>query len=456
MLLCMRVALASGLVSVAFADGNRLRITNGCEREPLWIAHMAAATIGPDAQDVKIEPNAFFEFSTPPGLTATRYWPKMGCDENGHDCTLGGSGGPGEHCVRKHDDYSRCAPPIDTKFEGTFGSQSLPCQDGVGVEGCDYVDVSLVDGWTLPFVLKIVGQCVGTKGPTTDLTLDCSGLTFDQCPQYESLTAANGLVTDLRAVNPRTDQVAGCYAPCQKLVSEKWNNSESNGRFQWDQEVAPYCCPTPPETPEACRSGAMIQTEFLKTVHRQCPGVYGYAYDDGMGLLRCSPFSIYELIFSCPDEHTNFKATADARRKAREAEDRKAKLAEEAKARAEQNGPHFSKSKNATLDKSVEKKQALQRNKKAISVKAVDLPSAILDQSETASLMGNCGFWLLCCVGPLLLVTSVVRISKYRPASRSFVAGLRRQMDTEVVDNVRISTSGSCRALLYEQVRGQQ
>jgi len=320
--------------ATAVKAAKRLRIRNGCGREPIWIAHEAGASIGPDKQNVKIEPDHTVEFLTTPGLSATRYWPKMGCDGQGDHCTLGGSGGPGEACVRRppevqQDDYSSCAPPIDTKFEGTFGSEDMPCSDQAGVQGCDYIDMSLVDGWTLPFKLTLTGTCTSAKGVQTNLEMDCSGLTFDKCPTKESLTAADDLVTDLRAVNPHTGQVAGCYAPCQKLVSGKWNNSEAHGRHHTDPQVAPYCCPTPPESPEMCRAGPITKTTYLKEVHHRCPGVYGYAYDDGMGLLRCTPTTTYDLTFFCPDDKTNFaKVAAEKREKEKEA----AKVAEEKEA----------------------------------------------------------------------------------------------------------------------------
>lgn len=277
----------------------RLRIHNGCEREPIWIAHEAGADIGPDAQNIKILPGSEYHFATPPGLSATRYWPKMGCDEDGNHCNLGNSGGPGQLCVRrppevKEDDYSNCAPPIDSKFEGTFDNG-----------GWDFVDMSLVDGWTLPFKLTLSGgECSGQGGTYSSTTIDCSGLTFDLCPKGEVLSAA-GITVDLRAVNPHTKEITGCYAPCQLLVSGKWNNTVSKGRHHDDPEVSPYCCPTPPETPESCRQGPITQTAFLSAVHEKCQGVYGYAYDDGMGLLQCTPSSIYDLTFFCPDAKTD-------------------------------------------------------------------------------------------------------------------------------------------------------
>jgi len=161
--------------------------------------------------------------------------------------------------------------------------------------------MSLVDGWTLPFKLDISGgTCDGQQGTKDSLVIDCSGLTLEHCPAEERLEAVGWV--DLRAVNPITKQTVGCYAPCQRLVSDKWNNIHSRGRDYSDPEVAPYCCPTPPESPEECRVGPITRTGFLEAVHKLCPGVYGYAYDDGMGLLKCTPSNNYVLTFFCPGE----------------------------------------------------------------------------------------------------------------------------------------------------------
>ena len=50
-------------------------------------------------------------------------------------CKLGGSGGPQQLC-----DEVGCAPPVDTKFEATFGDNGLQCnpiqqERMAGIEG---------------------------------------------------------------------------------------------------------------------------------------------------------------------------------------------------------------------------------------------------------------------------------------------------------------------------------
>lgn len=354
--------VAAGLAALS-AQGargiSRLRIVNGCPMETIWIAHEAAADIGPDSQNVEIKSHEHHDFETPDNLMATRYWPKMGCDKRGTNCGLGASGGPGEACVKTSAsgevDYSQCAPPVDTKFEGSFGTNGAPCNPetpgGVDMAGCDYIDVSLVDGWTLPFKLEIHGgECKATSnGVDTKVeSIDCSKLLFEDCPASEELSAA-GFTADLRAINPKTGKVAGCYSPCMLLQDEKWNNSRPANFERNDDHVAPYCCPTPPETPEACRAGPITSTNFLKTVHKKCPGVYGYAYDDGTGLMRCESSTHYTLTLYCPaalppdlqkieeekkrkEEGRKKKAEAERKRKEqeeREKEERRRKKEEE-------------------------------------------------------------------------------------------------------------------------------
>jgi hypothetical protein len=243
----------------------------------------------PDPQNLKLEPGRSYDFFTDNGVASARYWPKMWCDEFGRNCSLGNSGGPDQGCGKPG--YGECAPPIDTKFEATFQARDA-AQPG---QEYDYVDVSLVDGFTLPFKLVMNGRC---DAPAN--VVDCSGMTFASCPASEYLSTA-GITADLKAVNPATGVGAGCYSPCTKLINPQWNNVAAQGRHGAEDPVAaPYCCPTPPESPEACRAGPVKDTAYVKMVHQMCSGVYGYAYDDGMGLIKCEATTTYEMTYYCP------------------------------------------------------------------------------------------------------------------------------------------------------------
>jgi hypothetical protein len=310
------------LALAAESSVSRLRVVNGCDKEPIWVAHMAQRDNGPDGQNIRLEPGAHFDFATPDGLAGTRYWPKMRCNPDGNDCAIGESGGPGENCNSE----SGCAPPVDTKFEASFNAN-----------GEDWVDISLVDGYTLPFKFEMRGGgCGAGFGNRSDVTLpgywgqycddmtgkhyyidhstgerfedppkiiDCSNLALDQCPTAENMgtwSAAN-----LNVVKPGgTGESVGCYSPCSKLIFDHWGNTFGQGLPATDGKVAPYCCPTPPMSPQACRAGPVRHTQFVQNMHKMCAGVYGYAYDDGMGLLRCSPQTKYIVTFYCPARKT--------------------------------------------------------------------------------------------------------------------------------------------------------
>lgn len=285
------------LVILPLAASQRLRITNGCAREPLWVAHMAGAEVGPDKQNLRLDPGKHHDFNTSDGLSATRYWPKMRCNSSGDLCLIGESGGPGQEC----NETMGCAPPIDSKFEGTFGTE----------DGIDWIDVSLVDGWTLPFEFKMVlkkgKKCNAGDGDRAVVTsVNCSGLTLDVCPGREMLGKLN---TSLQVVHPASKQVVGCYSPCAKLTSNNWENSVADDVSPANDSAVDYCCPTPPMSPGKCRKGPVEDTNFVQAVHEHCPGVYGYSYDDGMGLITCPKDTHYEMIYYCPeDEQANLSS----------------------------------------------------------------------------------------------------------------------------------------------------
>lgn len=279
------------------ATAQRLHVTNACATAPIWIAHETGASVGQGMQNVKIEPTTTHTFPTPDGVHAIRMWPKMGCNDLGNNCSLGSSGGPGQGCVHHGEDgsadYSRCGPPIDTKFEASWGRTGKPCTDH-SQEGCDFIDMSLVDGYTLPFQLEIKGKwCSKPQG-----VLDCSELSLERCPADEHLA---GKVHSLQANNPATGRVAGCYSPCSKLLMSAWGNKATG--VARDPAVAPFCCPTPPISPSACRAGPIEKTRFVSLVRKHCKGAYSYAYDDERGLTQCDPTTQYKLTFLCPSTH---------------------------------------------------------------------------------------------------------------------------------------------------------
>jgi len=282
----MRWSLVAWIIGVAqhVAKGQRLRVSNACTEEPIWLAHMASTNVGPDRQNVMLKPGESYVFNTK-NITGARYWPKARCNAQGNSCELGESGGPEEIC----NSTIGCAPPVDTKFEASFE------QNGV-----DWVDVSLVDGWTLPFRFEMSNRCNAGDGHRgIHRVVDCSHLSFEACPRMEQVGKASTGPVNLQVVHPNTGNVVGCYAPCSKLTFSNWGNTAARYAPP-DPAVQEYCCPTPPESPEACRKGPVGQTQFVQAVHRDCPGVYGYSYDDGMGLILCPDDTQYKMTFYCP------------------------------------------------------------------------------------------------------------------------------------------------------------
>ncbi|HTD24876.1 MAG TPA: glycosyl hydrolase [Terriglobales bacterium] len=171
----------SGAVTLAVQAGSscvgpnctskRLKIINGCGK-PMWIFFQTGFNGGTlNAQNQKLLTNVgdFIEYDIPDkGLAGVRFWPGMECDNTGNNCHIGASGGPvsnGFTCPAN----IGCAPPIDSKFEGTFGCvSSMPlsqCQANPSsnpptpLPRADFWDASMVDGYTLPVKVIVHGSC---------------------------------------------------------------------------------------------------------------------------------------------------------------------------------------------------------------------------------------------------------------------------------------------------------
>jgi len=203
-----------------------IRVINGCNREAIWIAHCCNYNY---PQNVKIEAGRSHDFKAYAGLMGFRLWPKMRCRSDGNGCRIGQSGGRGQTCGT--DGNWRCQPHIDSKFEASFGTRR------------DYFDMSLVDGYTLPFKLKLRGCSIRNFGSFWD----CSGLHLDVCPRANR-EFYNG-------------RLLGCHA--------------------------------------RGRPGRGTRT-YIDLVHRKCPRTYAYDLDDKNGNHNCAHGTTYELTFLCP------------------------------------------------------------------------------------------------------------------------------------------------------------
>lgn len=275
----------------------RFRITNNCQYT-IWIQQQNMPAGTPAVEELAA--GASFDYDIPDeGLASTRFWPKTGCDSSGQNCAIGQSSNP---CPAVG-----CAPPVDSKMEATWGctladqSQCAITPQGNPI-GDTFYNSSAVDGFTLPFKVN-----VQTGGGSNCVNLDCSNLKLSECPTDENLsqgmsgTFPQFASETLEVLNPSNSQTAGCFSPCLKFNYPTWGglNMPDN---QSDPEVM-YCCPTPPISSDQCRAGPVPNTQYVALIHQACSGgVYGYAYDDGVGLHQCSPSTEIEMIFgpNCP------------------------------------------------------------------------------------------------------------------------------------------------------------
>jgi len=282
---------AAALLTVACSQPSRLRVVNGCGDEPIWVAAEADGRIAPDSASIRIEPLQHHDFITPDGTSSARYWPKLRCNEQGTNCAVGSNGGHDEACVGPDGDRGRCAPAVDSRLEASFGNAALPCNPKTAqTAGCDLVDVRPASGFTLPYRLETKGNCFREEDEVIESNvIDCSRLSLEGCPASEHLAGLGGLQVDLRAVDPHTKQVSGCYSPCQRLTDPGWGNTLAKVRQPTDAGVATYC-----------QAGGLQDTAFAAAVRQMCPALRWPSGSAGAGRLRCHAATQYEVTFFCP------------------------------------------------------------------------------------------------------------------------------------------------------------
>jgi beta-glucanase (GH16 family) len=327
----------------AGATHPRLKVNNGCGGQTMWLQWLGSPTGGTlnAANHVAIASGGSMTLNIPDsGLAGLRVWPSYGCDGSGNNCTIGASGGPasaGFTCPAG----IGCAPPVDTKFEGTFGCippltgtqcQQNPSAPGSALGAGDWWDSSFVDGFTVPSKVVVHGYCpvgpqpapvFGPGGPPGG-QIDCSGLRLTSCPRSENLST-NGQFSgspgspggttlanqDLLLRHPNADgtysaTAVGCFSPSAKLTSGQWQAIPkppfTGTSYQpADPQAQMYTCPTPPITPAQCSAGPAASTNYTKYIHSVCSS-YAYAYDDTFGLASCPAAANlqYEVTFYCP------------------------------------------------------------------------------------------------------------------------------------------------------------
>lgn len=278
-------------------QATRLRIVSRCA-EPIWIAHSNNV---PNEQNVRLEPGGFHDYAIPAsGLAAARFWPKVGCDASGRGCRVGDNGeGGGAPCGP-----SGCQPPFDSKFEVTFAP--------IGGNDATFYNLSLVDGYTLPFKVTPIGPGAGSGGCTTS---DCSMLALDACPAHEDLGGGAYPAfadVDLRVKDPSNPtRTIACLAPCKAW---QYPAPYGLGRPESQDPGLHLCCPTPIDpgtgqctaangciSPDACRNASdpvsVVHTDYVGVIHAGCPTAYSYSYDDAAGLHACPAATGFEVTF---------------------------------------------------------------------------------------------------------------------------------------------------------------
>ncbi len=279
--------------SLGARSSSALRVENACGFE-VWLA---AENLPGAAAITKLLPEDHVDFTIPAkGAAATRFWPKTGCDDAGANCAIGQSIPP---CPA-----AGCAPPVDSKLEATWpcllsdGCAKNP-SNGQPLTSTLWWNASAVDGFTLPFVVRVTPDSGASCEPA-----DCAHLLLRDCPKNDDLSdrGKNPAYSSQNEAVRATDggPMAGCFAPYMKLNYPVWGG---DGLLDPGGPVEKmYACPTPPVTPEECRAGPVTATKYVRLIHAACKkSVYAFAYDDAIGLRSCPGGTALELVF-CPKE----------------------------------------------------------------------------------------------------------------------------------------------------------
>lgn len=112
-------------------------------------------------------------------------------------------------------------------------------------------------------------------------------LPLSKCPNRE----IHGL-GDL-SVKSEINHTVACLSPCTKWTSpapfgKGENERKGDGRM--------LCCPIG-VSPDKCRKGLVVQTEYVKLLHSACPSAWSYSYDDFGKLQQCPITTNYTVNF---------------------------------------------------------------------------------------------------------------------------------------------------------------
>lgn len=209
-------------------------MVNDC-KETIWpgITHSENFTGGGFA----LKPGQSAVYTAPAGWNG-RIWARTGCnfDKDGNGKCQTGSCGTKLNCTGPG------SPPASIA-EFTLGET-------------DFYDVSLVNGFNLPIVVKPI------NGKGNCSTAGCDGDLRQSCPS-ELAAKADG-------------KVIACQSAC-----DVFNTDE-------------YCCRGMYSNPVAC-----LPTNYSRTFKQFCPAAYSFAYDDPTSIITCSGAD-YTITFCAP------------------------------------------------------------------------------------------------------------------------------------------------------------
>ncbi|XP_021286874.1 pathogenesis-related protein 5-like [Herrania umbratica] len=224
LLFCIFVFLASG--AKMNANAKNFTLVNQC-KETIWPAIITDGSGNFHGEDFKLEPGQTAIYNASDGWSG-RIWGRTGCNfdtKTGDGTCQTGSCGTSINCT------SAGSLPVSIA-EFTLGDT-------------DFYDVSLVDGFNLPIVIKPgggKGNC-STAGCDGDLRQNCSS---------DLAVKDNG-------------KVVGCRSACDA--------------FNMDE----YCCRGTYGDPVSC-----LPTNYSKSFKQVCPAASSYAYDNRVSIITCS------------------------------------------------------------------------------------------------------------------------------------------------------------------------
>ncbi|PON97444.1 Thaumatin [Trema orientale] len=169
------------------------------------------------------------------------------------------------HCSTDHSGKFSCATgqcgsgEIECKGTGAIPPASLVEFTLAPNSGQDFYDVSLVDGFNLPVLVKPEG---GSGGGGCNST-SCPASVNDVCPDELAVKGGDG-------------SVIACRSAC----------------LAFDQSQ--YCCRDEFNSPNTCKP-----SEYSRLFKTQCPQAYSYAYDDRTSTFTCTGGANYVVTF-CP------------------------------------------------------------------------------------------------------------------------------------------------------------